>query len=171
MVDHMLPAVLPQRLISRHITDTAGCLIQQGSGSHRFGLHPEILVVVTPTAVRRETIDQTAMLMIPGLLIGAVKQCAGAVQHPGFVFVPVQNKQQLGPFRLMARLETPGAVQVFRIVFVVLSVDLEIRRVMLPDQTVGQIGLTHRDIFRQGRSTVQKQRIATSFKRGQHRFT
>ena len=65
VVDEVFPRIRPQLVVPAPVGVIAGAGGQQRGGRQRFGLHPEILVVVADGAVGREAVVQAAPLRIP----------------------------------------------------------------------------------------------------------
>src|SRR6185437_12773457 len=139
VVDEVLPRVSPQLVVPRGIAGVAAACVQQGGGGERFGLHPEVLVVVAHAAVGGEAVAEAAMGVVPGVFHCGVEQVARGGQQPVFLAVALQQQrfeaqQQLGPLGLVAGLEAPRAEQVLGIVPVVVPADAPLGGVVLPHQ-------------------------------------
>src|SRR5450830_1339610 len=175
LVDQVLHAVLPQLIINFPVNRNAGALRQQRGSRQRLSLHPEIFVAVAHAHVGRDTIEQSAMLLIPGHRNGGVEQGLRARRQPtGIVLqmfgMALQDQQQLGPFGHVAGLIAPGPEHVGVVVAVVVPVDTPISVIMLPDPAISQRCLAYRDVARQLFSALQIARLAAGFEGCQQGF-
>ena len=166
----MPPAVSPQFFVPRPVRRLAGAQRQQRGGGEAFGLHPVVFVGVTQRAVRGKTVVHAAMRLVPGVLDGGGKQSLGTRQMPVGRMERVELQQQLGPFRMVAGLIAPGAVDVGFVVPVVIPIHRPVGAVMLPDHVPGQRRLTAGNGVRQRFGAVEVARFACRRERGEHRF-
>src|SRR6185312_7539274 len=141
VVDEMRPRVFPQAPVPVPVLVLAGARRQQRRAGQRFGLHPVVFVIVADRAVWREAVTQPAVLTVPRACNGGVEQVPRGREQPVRVAMTGHDQQQLGPFGLMAGLETPRAEQVFRVVLVVLPIDFPVFIVVFPHQTTSLGGL------------------------------
>lgn len=82
MVDEVIPGVAPQAFVPVPIARIAGVLRETRGSGERFGLYPEILVVVADRAVRREAVAQSAVRIVPGAFDGAIEQLLRRYREP-----------------------------------------------------------------------------------------
>ena len=170
LVDQMLPAVLPQLLVGLPIALLAGARGQHGGGGQRFGLYPVVLVGVVERAVAVEAIDHAAVFVIPGLRERVIEKLLRLGQVPRLGRVAFQDQQQLGPFGLVAGLETPRLEDVAAVVEVVIPVHRPVGAVMLPHQSAGQRGLAIDHVLGQQFRPCQVARLAGGRIGGQPRL-
>ena len=185
VVDHVRPCVGPQVFVPVPVFLFVETRAQQRGGGQRFGLHPEILVVVAdeavpadrcavharlPARLRREAVVHAAALGVPGPRHRVVEQVARHRCEPIGGDVAVEDQQQLGPFGLVAGLEAPWAEQILRIVEVVVPVDVPVGVVVFPDQAAGLGCLPAGHVARQQQRAIQPARVAARLVSRQHRL-
>lgn len=74
--------------------------------------------------------------------------------------MPVENQQQLRPFRLMPRLKAPRPENIAAIALVVFPVDRPVRLVVFPDQAARERRLTVHHVVREQRHAIEITRFA-----------
>merc|ERR1712060_934171 len=92
-----------------------------------FSLYPKVLFGVTPFLVRTKTINKASMFSVVRKIPRSIKQLTSSLQHPRCRPVAMNVTQILRPFVLMPWLEAPWAVNVSRVILIVVPIHLKIR--------------------------------------------
>ena len=155
MIDEMRPAVAPNFVVPVPKPLAARAVREQRGGGERLRLHPEVLVVIADLAVGTEAVAQAAVLVVPGVRERRVEQLDGARHEPGQRPMPLEDQQQLGPFRLVPRLEAPRPKDVRAVFLVVMPIDGPVGMKVLPDEPVRQLRLTLGDVRRDALGAIE----------------